>query len=244
MDTPWGAGACLRTFPEPKKDNRRCHRAAGTDLQGIDQLPVLLAGEEQGRDAGIRQLQHSLPELWGCPRGLIAEENGHFPHQKSIPHSLERVSGHEGHGSLQALLLGCQSHLKVLDPVQEDGLLLGVGKPDLRGHLVVIGDHRHAGPPRAVALGNGQVAHDFQEHVPHSAKGILGDPLRGVQSKGQFRGEHGALQGPWEGGGFQRQTLLTGRGVFFPRRKSHHPNELTIAASYKGNRERESHSTM
>ena len=192
----------------------RVRDAQSTDLQGVDQLPVLLAREEQRCDPSIRELEHGLPELRGLTRGFIAEENSHLPHQESIPHPLKRVSGHEGHGSFQALLLGRQSHLEVLDLVLENGLLLGVSKADLRGDLIVVGDHGHAGPPRAVALGDGQVVHDLQDHIPHPAEGVLGDPLGGVQGEGQLRREDGAFQGPCgKGEGFHRQTTSWKRGL-------------------------------
>lgn len=202
----------------------RARDAQNTDLQGIDQHPVLLAREEQGRDAGIRELEHGLPELQGRPRGFVAEEDGHLPHQKPVPHALKCVSGHEGHGGFQTLLLGRQNHLEVLDLVQEDGLLPGVGEADLRDDLVVVGDHSHAGAPRAVALGDGQLIHNPQDHVPHQAEGVLGDPLGGVQGKGQLRREDRTLQGPCGagrgGGGGVAQTryLLEKASSTFLRR--------------------------
>lgn len=148
-----------------------------TDLQGIDKLPVLLAGKEQGGDARIRELQHGISELGGRPGWPVAEENGHLPHEEAAPYSLERVSGHEGHGGLQTGLLPRQRHLQVVNVLQEGRLLPGVGEADLRGHLVVVADHGHTGAPWTVAFSDGQVAHDTQQHVSHPLKRIVGDTL-------------------------------------------------------------------
>lgn len=36
---------------------------------------------------------------------------------------------------------------------------------DLRGDLVVVGDHSHARPPWAVALSDGQVVQNLEDHL-------------------------------------------------------------------------------
>lgn len=125
------------------------------NLQSSGKNSILPAGEEHWHNPGIVELQHSLVELWGRSGVPIAEEDSHLPHQEATAGTLEGIPGHEGHGGLQTAWLRGQGCLEVLDLLEEAGFLPGIGKADLGGDLVVVGDQSHPCPPGTVALGNG-----------------------------------------------------------------------------------------
>lgn len=124
------------------------------------------------------------------------KEDGHFPHEETTAHSLEGIVGHKVHGVVQLALLPVLQHLQSLDVLKQGTLLHRISEPDLSGDLVVVKGQSNTSTSWAVALRNGDISDETQDHITHVVEVLAAVALRDVQGECQL-------------GGVERAFLLT-----------------------------------
>lgn len=193
-----GTKSTFRSFLVLTKRRLHLHLNPNLYLQCSGESPVFTVDQKQGADSRIVQAERRAGQGLRLARHPANEEDGHLPHEEAAAHSLEGVVSHEAHGVVQpAALVGLQ-RLQPLNVLQQGPFLQSVSKADLGGHLVVVQRQSDAGPPRAVALGDGDVPDQAQDGFAHGAEGLAAGALGDIQGKGQLRGVERAFLLAWE----------------------------------------------